>query len=40
MEVSIEKKKQIRFANFKASKVMGVLTNVKFKAKVRELLDL
>jgi hypothetical protein len=39
-KVNIEKKKQIRFANLKASKVVGVLTNVKFKAKVSELLDL
>jgi len=40
IEVSIKKKKQIRFVNLKAFKVMGVLTNVKFEAKVSELLDL
>jgi hypothetical protein len=39
MEISMEKKKRIRFANFKASKVIGVLTNVNFKAKVKKLFE-
>jgi hypothetical protein len=40
MEINIKKKKQVRFANIKATRNMGVLTNVNFKAKVKELLDL
>jgi len=35
MEVNIEKKKQVRLANLKEIKDMGVLTNVEFKAKVK-----
>lgn len=40
MVVNIEKKKQVRLVNFTATRNMGVLTNVEFKDKVRELLDL
>jgi hypothetical protein len=40
MAVNIEKKKQVRLANLKATRNMGVLTNVEFKDKVKELLDL
>jgi hypothetical protein len=40
IEINIEKKKHVRFANFKVARNMGVLTNVNFKAKVKELLDL
>jgi hypothetical protein len=40
MEINIEKKKHVIFANLKATRNMGVLTNVNFKAKVKELLDL
>jgi hypothetical protein len=40
MAINIEKKKQVEFANLNAFKNMGVLTNVEFKDKVRELLDL
>jgi hypothetical protein len=40
MEINTKKKKQVRFANLKATRNMRVLTNVNFKAKVKELLDL
>jgi non-homologous end joining protein Ku len=40
MVVNIKKKKQVRLVNLKATRNMVVLTNVKFKDKVRELLDL
>jgi hypothetical protein len=40
MEINIEKKKQVRFANLKVARNMGVLINVNFKARVKKLLDL
>jgi hypothetical protein len=35
MEVNIKKKKQIKLANLKAIKDMGILIDVEFKAKVK-----
>ncbi len=40
MEINISKEKQVRFASLKVARNMRVLTNVNFKAKVKELLDL
>ncbi len=40
MVVNIKKKRQVKLVNLKATRNMGVLTNVKFKDKVRELLNL
>ncbi len=40
MAINIEKKRQVKLANFKTTRNMGVLTNVEFKDKVRELLNL
>jgi hypothetical protein len=40
MAVNIEKRNQVRLPNLKATRNMGVLTNVEFKDKVKELLDL
>jgi hypothetical protein len=40
MEVSIERKRQVRFGNFEATKDLRISTNEEFKVKVREVLNL
>jgi hypothetical protein len=40
MVVNIKKKRQVKLVNLKATRNMGVLTNVEFKDKVKELLNL
>lgn len=40
MEVSIKKKRLVRFGNFKATKDLRISTNEEFKVKVKEVLNL